>query len=294
MALDTKTVCPPLSIKEQARLEELKARERARLAPEMAKAREAFVEAQAKKLAARTDMSEKAARLVIVRQCEGVLRPDVVLPFDDTELAGHTVGDVLANPEFYEGETLADPLEGVSYGHGVAKIMRGADGAPWIHSFAHGRTIYALMHDAASLRKALKAAAKDDVVATFVKLAVAADLDAIEQAALCQLAKKRSGAGLRDINAVLKAAQQKQAAQDAMAARERRAARRHDSRPRIRAPLNDEPWLPQMDVLNEVIGAVVADTPPARDIDGDATQMHKLPISGTHAFTDANQEGGDE
>ena len=54
------------------------------------------------------------------------------------------------------------------------------------------------------------------------------------------------------------------------------------------------PWLPQMDVLNEVIGAVVADTPPARDIDGDATQMHKLPISGTHAFTDANQEGGEE
>jgi hypothetical protein len=49
-----------------------------------------------------------------------------------------------------------------------------------------------------------------------------------------------------------------------------------------------------MDVLNEVIGAVVADTPPARDIDDDATQMHKLPISGTHAFTDANQEGGEE
>ncbi len=55
-------------------------------------------------------MSEKAARQVIVRQCEGVLRPDIVLPFDDPELAGRTVGDVLANPEFYEGETLADPL----------------------------------------------------------------------------------------------------------------------------------------------------------------------------------------
>ena len=47
-----------------------------------------------------------------------------------------------------------------------------------------------------------------------------------------------------------------------------------------------------MDVLNEVIGAVVADMPPARDIDDDATQMRKRPISDTHAFTDANQEGG--
>ena len=150
VALDTVAVCPPLSIVERARLDELKARERERLAPEMAKAREAFVEAQAKKLVARAGMSEKAARQVIVRQCEGVLRPDIVLPFDDPELAGCTVGDVLANPECFEGETLADPLEGVAYGRCVAKIMRRADGTPWIHSFAHGRTIYELKLDATS------------------------------------------------------------------------------------------------------------------------------------------------
>ena len=125
VALDTVAVCPPLSIVERARLDELKARERERLAPEMAKAREAFVEAQAKKLVARTGMSEKAARQVIVRQCEGVLRPDIVLPFDDPELAGCTVGDVLANPECYEGETLADPLEGVGL-----RPLRGQDHAP--------------------------------------------------------------------------------------------------------------------------------------------------------------------
>ena len=73
--LDTVEVCPPLSIVERARLDELKARKRARLAPEMAKAREAFIEAQAKKLVERTGVSEKTARQVIVRQCEGVLRP---------------------------------------------------------------------------------------------------------------------------------------------------------------------------------------------------------------------------
>ena len=44
------------------------------------------------------------------------LLPDVVLPFDDPALAGCTVGDVLADPEGFEGGTLADPLEGVAYG----------------------------------------------------------------------------------------------------------------------------------------------------------------------------------
>jgi hypothetical protein len=285
VVLDTVAACPLLSIVERARLDELKARERARLAPEMAKAREAFVEAQAKKLVARTGMSEKAARQVIVRQCEGVLRPDIVLPFDDPELAGCTVGDVLADPEGFEDETLADPLEGVSYGRCVAKIMRRADGTPWIHSFAHGRTTYALKHDATSVRKAMEKAAKDDVVRTFTLLAASADLDEVELAELRPLAKKLSGINLRAIDAALKAAQQQQTKQNAKAARARQAARRQDPRPQIRAPFPDEPWLPQMDGLNEVIGGVISAKPPSRDIDGDAMWVRKLPVPNTHAFS---------
>ena len=137
----------------------------------------------------RTGMSEKAARQVIVRQCEGVLRSDIALPFDDPELAGCTVGDVLANPDLYEDETLADPLEGEAYGRCVAKIMRRTDGTPWIHSFAHGRTIYELKQDAASVRKAMEKAAKDDVIATFTRLAASGDLDPVDLAELRQLAK---------------------------------------------------------------------------------------------------------
>jgi hypothetical protein len=98
-ALDTVAVCPPLTIVERSRLEELKAREHERLAPEMAKARTAFVESQARTLVARTGMTAKAARQVVLRRCEGVLRPDVELPFDDPALAGCTVGDVLTDPE---------------------------------------------------------------------------------------------------------------------------------------------------------------------------------------------------
>ena len=287
VAFDTVAACPPLTIVETAELEGLKAKERERLAPEVAKARAAFIERQASRLVARTGMSEPAARQVIVRQCEGVLRPDVELPFDDPELNGCTVGDVLTDPERFEGETLADPLEGIAYGRCKAKIMRRASGEPWIHSFAHGRTVYELKHDAASVQRAMEQAAKEDVVETFIRLAVVADLDAIEQAILCQLAKMLSGVGLREIKAVLKAALQKQAEHDAREKQARQRAIRQDSRPYIPAPFPDEPWLPQMDVMNDVIGKAAAASPPARDIDADAIQLRKLPVANMHAFTPA-------
>ena len=294
VALDTVAVCPPLSIVERARLDELKARERARLAPEMAKAREAFVKAQALNLVARTGMSEHAARQVIIRQCEGVLRPDNVLPFDDPALAGCTVGDVLADPERFEGETLADPLEGVDYGPCKARIMRRANGVPWIHSFAHGRTIYELRFDAAAVRKAMQQAAKDEVVATFALQAAGADIDAVDLAELRQLAKKLAGINLSAIDATFKAAQQQQAAQNAETTRAHQVASRRDPRPQILAPFPDEPWLPQIVVLNEVIGAVVADMPPSRDIDDDAMSVRRRAIPDTHGFTSTNPEGEDE
>jgi hypothetical protein len=287
-ALDTVAACPPLSIVENSTLQELKARERQRLAPESAKARAAFIDRQAKSLAKRTGKPEQAARKVIERQCEGVLHPDVVLPFDDEDLAGKTVGDVLADPARFEGETLADPIEGVAYGRCKAKVMRRSDGTPWIHSFAHGRTIYQLKLDAAGVRKAMEAAAKDDVVKTYVRLAVGADLDPEELGELRQLAKKLSGVGLSVIDSILKAAQEKYAAQQARENRKQRLAARRDPRPMIDEPMSDAPWLPLMGALNDVIKSSAT----MRDIDGVVTRGSKLRVPNTHAFTqsDANAE----
>ena len=294
VVLDTLAACPPLTIVEQSRLDELKARESERLAPEKAKAQAAFIERQAKRLVARKGLTEAAARQVILRQCEGVLRPDIELKFDDPDLAGCTVGDVLADPERFEGETLADPLEGEEYGPCKARIMRRSDGTPWIHSFAHGRTVYELKYDAGAVRKAMEKVAKGDVVSVFTSLAAGADIDAVELEALRQLAKELSGAGLRAINAMLKAAQKQHAARQAQAAWAQHATLRQDPRPLIRAPFPNDPWLPQMDVLNEVIGAEAAVMPPVRNIDADATRMRKLPVANMHAFTDANEPEGDD
>ena len=175
--LDTVAACPPLSVLEKAKLDALKEREIQRLAPERAKARAAFVERQAKRIVERTGMPMRAATRIVVRQCEGVLVPAVVLPFDDEEFAGCTVGDVLADPERFDGAELADPLEGVEYGRGKAKVMRRPDGTPWIHSFAHGRTVYQLRLDASAVRAAVERADSGAAVRTLIEFAVAADLD---------------------------------------------------------------------------------------------------------------------
>jgi hypothetical protein len=146
--LDTATACPPLSKTEEAQFQKLRAREAARLDPEAAKARAAFVASQAERIVQRTGMSTEAAERIVEQQCRGVLLPDVELPFDDAELAGKTVADVLTDSERFVGETLADPVQGVEHGRCRAKIMRRADGTIWIHSFAHGNTAYELKADA--------------------------------------------------------------------------------------------------------------------------------------------------
>jgi hypothetical protein len=284
-ALDTVAACPPLTIVETSKLRQLKAKEAHRLGPESTKARTAFVAAQAKRLAERTGMSEQAAAQEIARQCEGLLLPDVDLPFDDDDFAGCTVRDVLADPARFEGATLADPLEGVEYGTCKARVMRRADGTPWINSFAHGRTVYELKHSAGTVRAAMDQAADDAVVKTFVKLALAADLSAAEIEELRNEAAERSGVGKRTVSNMLKTAQQERTAECERQECESQLAERLDPRPWINVPANDAPWLPQMDVLNEVIGGSTAAYPPARDIDGVAAFTSRIAVPNTHAFT---------
>jgi hypothetical protein len=289
-ALDTVAACPPLTLVETARLRALRAKEMQRLASDSAKAREAFVAAQAKRLVQRTGLSERAAAEQIGRQCDGALLPDVELPFDDAEFAGCTVRDVLGDPERFEGATLADPLEGVDYGRCKARVMRHADGVPWINSFAHGRTAYELKHNAASVRAAMAKAKPSDVVKVFVTLAVLADLDKEETERLRNEAAKSSGIGKRTIMDMLNEAQFEHRHKRARENRERKLAERNDPRPQIASPLGDAPWLPEMGVINEVIGASTASHPPSRDIEGVTAVTGQVAVPGTHAFESANRE----
>jgi hypothetical protein len=292
--LGTITACPPLTILETAKLRAIKAKAAHLLAPESANARAAFVAEQAKRLAQRIGISVQAATEQIARQCERVLLPDIDLPFDDEELAGCTVGDVLADPLRFEGATLADPLEGIGYGPCKARIMRRADGTPWIHSFAHGRTVHELKHNAATVRAAMQAATDATVVKTLLKLPMAAELSAEELEELRNEASKRSGINKRTITQMLRAAQQDHATKRRQQERQRRLAERDDPRPVLKSPYEDAPWLPQMEALNDVIGASTAGHPTVRDIDGVAAFTSKVAVPDTHALTatGANPEEG--
>ncbi len=294
--LDTISACPPLTILEQARIKELRAREHHRLAPESARVRDEFVTTQAQKIAARTGASLERAASIAARQSVGVLLPDVVLPFDDPALAGLTVGDVLADPARFEGATLADPLEGVGYGACKAKVMRRADGAPWIHSFAHGRTVYALRHDAQAIEAAVEKAPRDKVADTFVRMALDGDMAEEDAERIRNTAADRAGVGRRLLAAKLKGAAQQQAQQRHQEDRQRAAAERRDPRPEIQAPLPDAPWLPQMQLLNEVLGASPALEPPMRDLEGVVTQVRVRVIPHLHTLTTrgVNEAGAEE
>jgi hypothetical protein len=171
--------------------------------------------------------------------------------------------------------------------------MRRPDGTPWIHSFAHGRATYELKYDAAAVRKAIEQADEKEVVEMFVTLVVAADLNDVEETELRDLAVKRSGAGARSVARMLKTAQRKHASEHARQERKRRTAERTDHRPAIDNPDEDAPWIEQMDVINDVLGVAKVRTPPARDIDDDMSQVEKMCVPGTHAFTAAsgNAEG---
>jgi hypothetical protein len=197
---------------------------------------------------------------------------------------------VLADPVAFVGETLADPLEGIAYGVCKAKIMRRADGTPWIHSFAHGRTVYDLKLDAAAIRAALAKTAAEEVVVKLVALLPAAEVTSTEEEALVAYAKERTGSGIRAINRQLKKAGEEKAAKDADEAYDRRIADRDDPRQWLPVPANDAPWLPEMTAYNAILGAVPDRIPPGRGIDGEAVAVERIPSTQFHPFTTANDE----
>ena len=228
-----------------------------------------------------------------MRQCEGVLLPDVVLPFDDPELAGCTVADVLADPDKFEGATLADPLEGVDYGTGKAQIMRRADGSIWIHSFAHGRTVYDLKLDAAAVRAILERADKEAVAKLFIELAMTADLDEgeLEHSAHFHGRKIRARPPRHQCPAQGGAGEEGHPARPGAARPP--IGRTADPRPRIAVPDTDQDWLPQMVINNDVLGVSPASKPPTRNIDGTMTRARKLSLPNLHAFAHSEADGND-
>jgi hypothetical protein len=195
--LDTRAACADLNGLERAELRQRKAAAARALGKEVDAAKKTFVKAQVEAAVARGMDASKAQR-VAEQWSKGVLRPGVILEFDDPDLGAVSVADILADPERFDGETLSDPVEGVPYGRNCA-IVQVRDGKPSIFSFAHGRARYALRHDFESVEAAILAARNNEAARVYCRLVLAADLDAVERNRLITLASKRSGTGVRDV-----------------------------------------------------------------------------------------------
>ena len=208
--VDSLSACPPLSIIEQQRFEQLMAQARVALAPECAVKRAAWIASRAVEMVARGGVTMAEAAAVLEKQADGLLLSSVVLEFDDPELAGATVGDVLDDPVKYAGETLADPIEGRRGWSLQGEVMIGGDGVPFVHSFSHGRTVYKLRYDAAAVRVRIGRAT--NALTELIRLSGQAELDAVEISTLVHEVSTLTGTGVRDIRALLKAAAEERSA----------------------------------------------------------------------------------
>ncbi len=291
-ALDSRAACLDLRLVEQARLKELRAAEAVRLAPAAGEGKRAFVERQGRRIVERTGCSPAAAARVVERQCAGVLLPDVELPFDVEEFAGATVADVLADPDRFTGATMSDPLEGPDYGRGKAKVMRRPDGMVWIHSFAHGRTVYELRHDARAVERAVQDAPPEEAVPTFVRMALQSELAPDEEQTLRERAGHIGGVKARPLAAKLKAAREDHAQARAEATRQQHAAQRRDRRLRLPVPSPDAERLPVLRDLDEVLTGTDVPEPPMRDLDGHPVEVRSRPPMLLHELSaaGANQD----
>jgi hypothetical protein len=216
-----------------------------------------------------------------------VLLPHVVLEFD--HLGEVTVADVLADPDKYVGQTLADPLEGTDYGPGKAKIMQRADGTLWIHSFAHGESFYTLKHDARSIEAAILAAPEAKAADVLVSMIADAKLDPLEEERLKNIVYRRDkGTKAKPLGARIKTVRAAADKRRKDEGRQQRDALRTDRRVRLRCPMPAGERTPVMAQLNEVLGVIDDPEPPMRDVEGHMVQVvsRRLPNS-LHSLTSA-------
>jgi hypothetical protein len=160
--IDTGVIVPRLTEYERHRVDEAKAASAEALGKLAGEVRGRHDRDLAEKISAKTGMPFVSALRLVAARHRGVLLPYLELDFDHLDMA--TVADVLADPDRYVGETLADPLEGAGYGRCKAMIMRSDDGGLFIHSYAHGRGIYLLRYDARSAIAAIAQAPAGGVI----------------------------------------------------------------------------------------------------------------------------------
>ncbi len=281
--IDTRTVIPSLTEYEFARVREAKERARITLEPRAAEVRAEADRRLAEEISKRTGMPLVAAMRAVASRHHGSLSPQLMLDFD--HLGFVSVEAVLADPDRFIGETLADPLEGAGYGRDKAMVLRSKTDpcAIFISSFAHGRAFYQLRHDARTARAAIEAADPQHVVDVLSVVVPQADIEADELAGLIATAAKQAEVGVRPIQARLKAEQARRDEARRKAAQDRLIAL--DKRLGYPLPPGNGERGPIIRIVDETLAADQSAEPPMRDAAGSIVEVRTIEPWGLHRLT---------
>jgi hypothetical protein len=282
-AIDTRSVIPALTEYELARVREAKARARIALEPRAAEVKAAADRRLAEAISKRTGMPFVAAVRAVASRHHGSLSPPLMLDFDD--LGFVSVEAVLADPDRFIGETLADPLEGAGYGRDKAMVLRSKTDscAICISSFAHGGAFYQLRHDARTARAAVEAADPQHVVDVLCAVVPHADIEADELSGLIATVAKQAKVGVRAIQARLRAEQARRDAAKRKAAQDHRIAL--DKRLVYPLPPSDGERGPIIRLVDETLAADQSAEPPMRDAAGNLVEVRTIKPWGLHLLT---------
>ena len=284
-AIDTELVVPRLTEYERRRVEEAKAVSAEALGKAAAEVRAQHDRTLAEQISARSGMPITSALRLVAARHRGVLLPHLDLEFDHLGIV--SVAEVLAHPDRFVGETLADPLEGVDYGRCKAKVMRGDDGLLFIHSFAHGRTLYRLRHDARSAKAAIAQAPIDGLIDYAMAILAGTEMEPDELEDFVATVAKATRIGVRAVRARIA----KERREREKAKRKTALASGGDGRLTRPRPEPDGELLPTTKFLDEVLASDQREEPPMRDASGNLVEvrvqepwkLHLLTADGTNA-----------
>ena len=298
--LDTRAAFPDPTAEIKQRAEQARAEWRARLKPEAEKVQKAQTEERIEKAVAKAkannqpppDRDRLRRELTRAYEENSLLSPDFELEFDDPAIGVVTVAEVLSDRARFIGQTLADPLEGPTYGRCKALVMEDRfNGGLFIKSFAHGGVGYRLVLNETMIRAMIEAAKPEDAVNVFLEAMDEAALFPGGEEALAAACAKRAGAPMTPARVLKLLKERRNAQQEA----KRQANLAKDGRIVLKAPPRDgEVRKPALAIDAALAGLNSLDAP-VRNLNGRLAEIVKVPTPGLHLLTaaDANSVGGE-
>ena len=286
--LNTRTAIPDLSPNEMETFDHMITAARSEADVRAAPIRAAADKAEVTKLRA-GGVSETEARNRVAARHRGDLYPHVELNFDNIGVA--TVADVLANPDTYHLETLADPME-PDTGRCRAKLFVNPHGKIVVNTFARGGAVFKLVADRATVEQVIGGCESVAVIAAVTRIIACAALSPTDFDAIVAATALRSGAGKRAVRKELEEAQR--------VTRSASATTRADTRESVgdrltlEAPATASELGPTLRAIDAHLCAIDISEPPFRLADGKFGLIRERVPGGLHMLLTEAEEAAKE